>query len=148
MKKNEGLLMSNLVWRRFVATQLPDWIAWFKNNHVPSHIVMIQKFIMTHPYFIPNAKEVERYAVENELLESLMVNKEFLESLSDKGCEVWYNSTFLEFVDELRPYEGIYKEFKYIVKLFDKYNWWFNRVYLYMRNEIADHLESIGRSFK
>ena len=140
--------MSNLVWRRFVATQLPEWIAWFKNNHVPSHIDMIQKFIMTHPYFIPSAEEVEQYATDNKFLESLMLNVDFLESLSDKGCEVWYNSTFLEFVDELRPYEVIYKDFKHIIKLFDKYSWWFNRVYLYMRSEIAEHLESIGRSFK
>ena len=140
--------MTNLVWRRFVATQLPEWVSWFKNHHVPSHIDMIQKFIITHPYFIPYTEEVEQYASDNEFLESLMLNMDFLESLSDKGCEVWYNSTFSEFVDELRPYEEIYKDFKHIIKLFDKYSWWFNRVYLYMRSEIAEYLESIGRSFK
>lgn len=140
--------MSNLVWKRFVATQLPVWLEWFKNHHVPSHVDMIQKFIITHPYFILQSNEVEKYAADNEFLDTLMMNKEFLESLSDKGCEVWYNSTFSDFVNEIRPYQDVYREFRYIIKLFDKYTWWFERVYLYIRFELAEHLESIGRSFK
>ena len=140
--------MANLVWRRFVAMQLPEWVSWFKNHHVPSHIDMIQKFIITHPYFIPYPKEVKEYAIDNEFLASLMLNREFFDSLSDKGCEVWYNSTFSDFIDELRPYQQPYNDFKHIINLFDKYSWWFNRVYSYIRVELAEYLENLGRSFK
>lgn len=140
--------MVNLVWRRFVAIQMPEWVEWFKNHHVPSHIDLIQKFIITHPYFVPHAEVVEKYANENGFLDSLLMNKEFLDTLSDKGCEVWYNSTFSDFVNEIRPYREAYRDFQYIINLFDKYLWWFDRVYAYARRDLAEYLEEEGRTFK
>ena len=28
----------NEVWRRFIVMQMPEWLAWLKSIHIPSHI--------------------------------------------------------------------------------------------------------------
>lgn len=145
MMKNEGFKMGNPVWRKYVALQLPRWLEWMANNPAISHVEMIQRFILSNPYYTP---DFESLTEVDEVLSLLIVDTEFLESLSDKGAEVWYYSTFSDFVDEVEPFGKYYDDLKLFIRLFKKYIWWFERTYSYFREYLANHLESQGRTFK
>jgi len=137
--------MGNPVWRKYVASKLPLWLDWMVNNPAISHVEMIQRFILSNPYYTPDFTD---YNEIDDVLTLLIIDKEFLESLSNKGCEVWYYSTFSDFTEEIEPFGNYYDDLKLFIRLFKKYNWWFERTYSYFREELANHLESQGRTFK
>ena len=35
----------NEVWRRFIVMQMPEWLAWLKSIHIPSHIRLWSKYV-------------------------------------------------------------------------------------------------------
>ena len=137
--------MGNPIWRKYVALQLPKWLEWMANNPAISHVEMLQRFILSNPYYVPDFKETTEI---DKMLSVLLVDLEFIESLSNKGAEVWYYSDFKDFVDELEPVTPYYDDLKLFVRLFKRYMWWFERTYTYFRKYLADHLESMGRTFK
>ena len=137
--------MGNPVWRKYVALQLPKWLDWMANNPAISHVEMLQRFILSNPYYTP---EINGDSEIEEILSLLLIDIEFIESLSNKGAEVWYYSTFSDFTEEIEPFGEYYDDLKLFIRLFKKYNWWFERTYSYFREYLADHLESIGRTFK
>ena len=137
--------MGNPIWQRYVALQMPKWLEWIANNSIISHVEMAQRFIVSHPYYIPNTNSDDKI---NEILDKLIMDRKFIDSLSDKGAKVWYYSNFNDFLTALRPFVDHYPELKPLVRLFERYLWWFERTYAYLREELAEHLKSQGRTFK
>ena len=84
---------------------------------------MCERFILAYPYYVPNKNsEID----DKGLFEKLMINEDFIDSLSDKGVFVWYNSDFYDFIDELIPFYDEFEEINKIRSFFIKYDWWFN----------------------
>ena len=50
--------MSNLVWRRYVATNIEDWLKWLRNVHIPSYLDLTQRFINLTPAYRPDSEAV------------------------------------------------------------------------------------------
>ena len=140
--------MGNLVWKRFVTLRLPIWVEWFLNNPVKSHFQVIHRFILSNPYYVPPLHSTEEDVEVQNIFSQLMIDTEFIDSLSDKGAQVWYNSNFSDFIEELKPYMKRYEELKLLISLYNKFPWWFERVYAHLRREMAKYLENKGRTFK
>ena len=140
--------MTNLVWKRFVTLRMPLWVEWFMNNPVKSHFEVTHRFILTNPYYVPPIEENKDHQEVQNIFSHLMIDREFIDSLSDKGAQVWYDSNFIDFIEEIKPYMKRYEELKMLVSLYNKFPWWFERVYAHLRREMATYLESKGRRFK
>lgn len=140
--------MSNLVWKRFVTLKMPLWVEWFINNPVKSHFEVIHRFILANPYYVPQLSNDKESGEVHDIFSHLMVDTDFIDSLSDKGAKVWYASNFSDFIEEIKPYMRRYDELKMLVSLYNKFPWWFERVYAHLRRELARYLESKGRRFK
>ena len=128
--------MSNPVWRAFVAHRMEDWLDFFNNNHIESYIRMIEQFIRLNPYFVPTDNDMQTDSAN--LLNKLLWNDEFNESLSKKGMMVWVASPFTDFIEELKIYQNDYKEFAYLVALFTRHILWFERIYAYLRKMMIE----------
>ena len=132
-----------------IVKSIPKWLEWFANNHLQSHIHLLEKYLMANPYYIPNIKEIEssKNSVD-EILITLVYDKDFLDSLSNKGLSVWYYSDFSDFLEAFRPFATKNKDLYLIYRSFNKNIWWFDRVYSSIRTQIANQYELEGKSFK
>ena len=54
-----------------------------------------------------------------ELFDTMIVNREFFDSVTDAGVRVWANSGFFEFVEALDIYSTRYPEIKLVCRLFN-----------------------------
>jgi len=150
MNTSRGELMENLVWKRFVIAMLPAWVEWMANYSAKAHADMTQKFILTHPYYIPPS-ELGAFDESDDIygvMRQLFLGRDFIDTLTDKGAEVWYNSIFADFMDELQPYKDRFTDFRLFIALYEKFPWWFERVYAHLRRDLGEYLESQGRTFK
>ena len=109
--------MLNPIWKKYVALQMPTWLEWIANNPLISHIEMLQRFILTHPYYIPNFYEDNS---STELLMNIFNNEDFINSLSPKGIDIWYHSNISEFKDVLIVYNEKYPDLNLIINLISK----------------------------
>ena len=139
MTQNDEVII-NPVWARFCAVQIDSWAEWLATIHVNSYLETAERFIGLNPFWVPTSED------RTPLFDNLMVNDEFLESLSDAGLLVWANSTFRDFVTALRPYGRAVKEIDYVVSFFDTHIAWFSRVYQFIRAEAIMDLRSRGRN--
>jgi|TARA_R110000824_G_scaffold106578_2_gene251817 hypothetical protein len=138
--------MGNPVWNKYILTSLPSWLRWFANNPTKSHIHIFEKFLMANPYYLPILTELE--TGEDQFILSLIYNKTFIESLSNKGLQVWYYSDFKDFLNTLKPYTSKSHELRLLYNCFLKNIWWFDRVYSSIRNQLAEELETNGKEFR
>jgi len=132
----------NPIWSRFCAIQLETWLEWLRNIHLRSYFDLGDRFIMLNPYYYPSAEDQEALPIFNRL----MINEDFIGSLSDKGILVWANSGFQDFVEALRPYGNRYSEIAQIITYFETHLQWFRRVYQFLRSEMIMKLREEGRS--
>lgn len=139
MSKNDESVI-NPVWSRFCTVQIDSWAEWLASIHVNSYLETAERFIGLNPFWVPTSED------RTPLFDNLMVNDEFLESLSDAGLLVWANSTFRDFVTALRPYGRAVKEIDYVVSFFDSHITWFSRVYQFIRAEAIMDLRNRGRN--
>tara|TARA_R100000963_G_C4643513_1_gene107306 strand:+ start:966 stop:1379 length:414 start_codon:yes stop_codon:yes gene_type:complete len=137
--------MLNPIWKKYVALQMPTWLEWIANNPLISHIEMLQRFILTHPYYIPNFDEDNS---STELLMNIFNNEDFINSLSPKGIDIWYHSNISEFKDVLIVYNEKYPDLNLIINLISKYEWWFERTYSEFKKNILIQYQSLGGNFK
>jgi hypothetical protein len=138
MTQNDEIVI-NPVWSRFCTVQIDSWADWLASIHVNSYLETAERFIGLNPFWVPTNED------RTPLFDNLMINDEFLESLSDAGLLVWANSTFRDFVTALRPYGRAVKEIDYVVSFFDTHIAWFSRVYQFIRAEAIMDLRSNGR---
>ena len=137
--------MGNPVWERYVYEQMPSWMDWLKNNHLKSHVELMSRFIITHPYYIPDETPNEK----KDLFINMIFNKEYIEKLTDKGISVWYYSSFSDFLEALKPYAENYKDFELIMGQFTKYLWWYSRVYTFLRHKLYIYIvDEKGRNIE
>ena len=101
---------------------------------------------MANPYYLPILTELE--TGEDQFILSLIYNKTFIESLSNKGLQVWYYSDFKDFLNTLKPYTSKSHELRLLYNCFLKNIWWFDRVYSSIRNQLAEELETNGKEFR
>ena len=136
----------NPVWKRYIMHSLPTWLNWFANNHIQSHILLLEKFIRANPYYVPDVD----YLSDNpeDFLVSLIYDEAFLNSLSNKGLEVWYYSNFIDFLDALEPFAKQNADLLYLYKAMRKNLWWYDRVYASIRSQLALRFEANGKEFR
>ena len=75
----------------------------------------------------------------------MVINKEFMEQISDRGLLVWANSGFPEFVTALKPYGKVYPEIALVTSFFESNLVWFRRIYQFLRAELIMQLRDEGR---
>ena len=135
-------MTTNPVWDRFCALQMESWIEWLRNIHLNSYFELGERFIHLNPYFYPESKDNEHIV---PTFEKLMVNRDFLDSLSDKGILVWANSNFADFILSLKPYSRLYPEISHVINFFETHIVWFTRVYQFLRADLVMQLREEGR---
>ncbi len=133
----------NPIWARFVAIQLESWIQWLRNIHIRSYFDMIERFIHLNPFYYPdkNISESEM----GQLFDRMVINKEFMSQISDRGLLVWANSGFPDFVTALKPYGKVYPEIALVCSFFEEHMGWFRRIYQFLRAELIMQLREEGR---
>lgn len=136
-KKSETI---NPVWARFCTVQIDDWLDWITSIHVNSYLEMAERFIALNPFYVPDTEEDR-----TPLFDKLMINEDFLSSLSDTGLSVWANSNFRDFLVTLRPYGRVDKQMQYLIDFFDTHISWFSRVYQFVRASAIMSLRDDGR---
>jgi len=137
MDKNNTL---NPVWVRYTSLHIEDWLRWMRGVHLRSYVELTERFIDLNPHYIPTGKE------ENlSLLDNLLMDREFVESLSDTGIKVWADSSLMDFVRVLEIYSGRYSEISMVVNLFKRQIQWLDRLYRFARAEIIQDLREAGR---
>tara|TARA_R110001592_G_scaffold139897_2_gene360374 strand:- start:15277 stop:15696 length:420 start_codon:yes stop_codon:yes gene_type:complete len=137
--------MGNPVWRLFIAEQAEEWLEWLKNIHLNSYQEMIQRFIYFNPHYLPGSRPNMETTDISGLFTRLMLNREFILKLSDTGIVVWMNSNIHDFLDELKPYSIVSKEFKVFHDLISRNDFWFNRQFQFLKEELLDFLRENGR---
>ena len=137
--------MGNPVWRLFIAEQAEEWLECLKNIHLKSYREMIQRFIYLNPNYIPGSRPVVETNDISSLFTKLMLNQEFILKLSDTGIVVWMNSNIHDFLDELKPYSLVSKEFKTFYELIYSNDFWFHRQFQFLKEELVDFLRENGR---
>ena len=135
--------MTNLVWRRYVSEMIEKWLRWCRNVHLPSHIDVMNRFIALTPGYIPKRDTTDS---DVALVKDMLWDEQFLLGLSDKGLQVWANSTVGELVDEMRPYGERFPEIEVICDFMDSNLSWFERVYAFGRADIIKFLREEGRN--
>ncbi len=135
--------MTNLVWRRYVSEMIEKWLRWCRNVHLPSHIDVMNRFIALTPGYIPKRDTTDS---DVALVKDMLWDEQFLLGLSDKGLQVWANSTVGELVDEMRPYGQRFPEIQVICDFMDSNLSWFERVYAFGRADIIKFLRGEGRN--
>ena len=122
---------------------MESWLDWIRNIHLRSHLELFERFIELNPHFVPSQNESKS---EVKLVEKLMWNPEYINSLSDKGLQVWVSSSFADFIDELRIYGGRFSEISKIADFLDSHIAWFERVYAFVRADIIQYLRNLNRN--
>ena len=133
----------NPIWARFVALQMEAWVQCLRNIHIRSYFDMIERFIHLNPYYYPDNSISD--SDMGQLFDRMVINKEFMEQISDRGLLVWANSGFPEFVTALKPYGKVYPEIALVTSFFESNLVWFSRIYQFLRAELIMQLRDEGR---
>jgi hypothetical protein len=133
----------NPIWARFVALQMESWLQWLRNIHIGSYFDIIERFIHLNPYYYPDNSISE--SEMGQLFDRMVINRDFMENISDRGLLVWANSGFPEFVIALKPYGKVYPEIALVTSFFESNLVWFRRIYQFLRAELIMQLRDEGR---
>lgn len=142
MKKNEAAEL-NPVWARYCAEQMEDWLTWLNNVHVLSYVELCERFLELHPYYTPASGKSLGDSLQ--LMERMLMNYDFLNSLSDIGLRVWANSSIVDFVNALEIYANRYPDIRTVRNFFIRNLAWTDRLYRFARAEIIADLRASGR---
>ena len=104
---------------------------------------VMNRFIALTPGYIPTRDTTNS---DIALVKDMLWDESFLLSLSDKGLQVWANSTVGELIDEMRPYGVKFPEIRVICNFMDANLSWFERVYAFGRADIIKFLRAEGRN--
>lgn len=136
------MIQMNPVWTHYCATQMEEWLSWLQTVHINSYLELTERFIATHPYWVPSSNNDE----QQSLFHRLIANTDFISSLSDKGLLVWANSNFIDFIEALKPYGSRYVDIRRIVDFLNLHLEWFTRVYQFFRADTILYLREQGRN--
>lgn len=133
----------NPVWASFCARKIEDWIDWMSNIQIDSYLELSERFIALNPHYVPSDNDLA--SSSGQTFERLMVDEQFISSLSDQGLLVWANSGVGDFVLALDAYSRVSIEIRRVTRFFAKHLHWFERVYAYLRAELIADLREQGR---
>ncbi len=134
----------NPIWTHFCSHKMEDWLSWLRTVHINSYLELTERFIATHPYFVPSETHFDD--TQNQLFQKLIVDWDFINSLSDKGLLVWANSNFLDFIEALEPYGIKYPDIRRLTTFLRLHLEWFTRVYQFTRADLILELRESGRN--
>lgn len=134
----------NPVWAAYCARRIEEWIEWLENIQIDSYVELSERFIGLNPHYIPT--DADRGSSTGQTFERLMIDEEFIASLSDQGLLVWANSGVADFVLALDAYTPVSVRIRRVTRFFAKHLNWFERVYAYLRAGIIADLRDSGRS--
>jgi len=133
--------LTNPVWAKYTAEQIPRWLEWFRNIHLKSYLELGEKFIDLNPYYVPTDDGSEAV----EIFDTMIINNEFFDTVTDTGVRVWANSGFEEFVESIELYAPRYPEIELVSRMFRRNINWFKRIYQFLRAELIMQLRTEGR---
>jgi hypothetical protein len=119
---------------------MEDWLSWTRKVHIRSYIELTERFMDLHPHYIPSGTESNLV-----ILDKMLMDRDFIDSLTDTGIRVWADSNLIDFVRALDIYSSRYPEIKVIANLFKRRIQWLDRVYRFARAEIIADLRNNGR---
>jgi hypothetical protein len=134
----------NPVWASYCSRRVEDWIEWLTNIQIDSYIELSERFIRLNPHYVPSDSDLS--SSSGQTFERLMIDPEFISSLSDQGLLVWANSGVADFVLALDAYSPVSPHVRRVTRFFAKHLGWFDRVYAYLRASIIADLRAEGRS--
>ena len=134
----------NPVWAAYCARRIEGWLEWLENIQIDSYVELSERFIRLNPHYVPKASD--RVSSTGQTFERLMIDEEFISSLSDQGLLVWANSGVADFVLALDAYTPVSTRIRRVTRFFARHLTWFERVYAYLRAEIIADLREAGRS--
>jgi len=133
----------NPVWASFCARKIEEWIDWMSNIQIDSYLELSERFIALNPHYVPSDNDLA--SSSGQTFERLMIDEQFISSLSDQGLLVWANSGVGDFVLALDAYSRVSVEIRRVTRFFAKHLHWFERVYAYLRAELIADLREQGR---
>jgi|TARA_A200000159_G_scaffold82628_1_gene76384 hypothetical protein len=133
----------NPVWASFCARKIEEWIDWMSNIQIDSYLELSERFIALNPHYVPSDNDLA--SSSGQTFERLMIDEQFISSLSDQGLLVWANSGVGDFVLALDAYSRVSIEIRRVTRFFAKHLHWFERVYAYLRAELIADLREQGR---
>ena len=113
------------------------------NIQIDSYLELSERFIALNPHYVPSDNDLA--SSSGQTFERLMVDEQFISSLSDQGLLVWANSGVGDFVLALDAYSRVSIEIRRVTRFFAKHLHWFERVYAYLRAELIADLREQGR---
>lgn len=134
----------NPVWAAYCARRIEGWLEWLENIQIDSYVELSERFIRLNPHYVPSPSD--RGSSTGQTFERLMIDEDFIASLSDQGLLVWANSGVADFVLALDAYSPVSPRIRRVTRFFAKHLAWFDRVYAYLRVEIIADLRESGRS--
>ena len=134
----------NPVWAAYCSRHIEDWIEWLTNIQIDSYLELSERFITLNPHYVPTADD--RGSSTGQTFERLMIDPDFIGSLSDRGLLVWANSGVADLVLALDSYSTVSPHVRRVTRFFAKHLNWFDRVYAYLRAELVADLRSDGRT--
>jgi len=120
------------------------WLEWLNTVHINSYLELTERFIATHPYFVPNQNNFDDS--QQGLFDKLIMDRAFITTLSDKGLSIWANSNFKDFVICLEPYGVRYPDVRRLTQFMNLHLEWFTRVYQFFRADMILELREEGRN--
>jgi len=135
----------NVVWRRFIVNQMPEWLKWLKSVHLPSHVRLWSKYleVTTPKVAFSRIKKVEDD--DEELLSRLFIpdnsfwtqlETEVGEDKAKKMYRVALSLTIDDFLQDLTLYAQQFEEIRHIYVLLHTYQDWFDGFLNYLRAEL------------
>jgi len=132
----------NPIWSVYCGRGIESWLEWLRNIEIDSYLELSDRFIKLNPHYIPIQGDL--VSSVGQTFERLMVDEEFIHSLSDEGLLIWANSGAKDFLFALAVYSP-YPEIRRVVHFLSKHLNWFERTYAYLRADIIANLREVGR---
>jgi hypothetical protein len=133
----------NPVWSLYCGRGIESWLEWLRNIEIDPYLELSDRFIKLNPHYIPIRGDLSSSV--GQTFERLMVDEDFIHSLSDEGLLIWANSGAKDFLVALSLYSS-YMEIRRVLQFLSKHLNWFERTYAYLRADIIANLREAGRN--
>lgn len=143
----------NEIWRRFIVMKMPDWLAWLKTIHLPSHIRLWHKYVnITLPQ--KAYASIGNNTDEEQLLSTFFVpsddfwNQMELEVGSDNSPKMYKLSLSLtmdDFLHDLTLYAQQFSEIREIYAFMVQHKNWFDQLLNYLRSGLYQQWKQESR---
>lgn len=143
----------NEIWRRFIVMQMPEWLAWLKSIHIPSHLRLWSKYLAITPpqkaYSSLGSSSDEEQLLLNffEPPESFwrQMEAEVGEDNSPKMYRLSLALTMDDFLHDLTLYAQQFSEIRDIYAFMVQHKEWFDQLLNYLRSGLYQQWKEESR---